>query len=42
MGLNSQDTIDAHATVGQLRQRLKNDAALRGALLTSAGVDVSG
>jgi hypothetical protein len=42
MALNSTDTIDAHATVGQLRQRLKNDAALRGALLTSAGVDISG
>jgi hypothetical protein len=42
MALNSADTIDAHATVGQLRQRLKNDAALRGALLNSAGVDISG
>ena len=42
MALNSADTIDAHATVGQLRQRLKNDAALRSALLSSAGVDISG
>ena len=42
MALGGNDTIDAHATVGQLRQRLKADAALRGALLTSAGVDVSG
>ena len=36
------ETIDAHATAGQLRQRLKSDAGLRGALLSSAGVDVSG
>ncbi len=42
MALKSPDTIDAHATVGQLRQRLKNDAALRSALLNSAGVDISG
>lgn len=42
MALKSPDTIDAHATVGQLRQRLKNDAALRNALLNSAGVDISG
>jgi hypothetical protein len=42
MALNSADTIDAHATVGQLRQRLKNDAVLRSALLNSAGVDISG
>ena len=36
------ETIDAHATVGVLRQRLKSDATLRGALLASAGVDISG
>jgi len=36
------ETIDAHATVGQLRQRLKSDANLRDTLLQSAGVDVSG
>ncbi|MBL9095912.1 MAG: hypothetical protein JNK07_03215 [Alphaproteobacteria bacterium] len=42
MALGGNDTIDAHATVGQLRQRLKADAALRGALLSSAGVDVTG
>ena len=42
MALGSSDTIDAHATVGTLRQRLKNDAVLRGALLNSAGVDLSG
>lgn len=36
------ETIDAHATVGVLRQRLKSDANLRGALLASAGVDISG
>lgn len=36
------ETLDAHASVGQLRQRLKGDAALRGKLLNSAGVDVTG
>ncbi|MEQ1865920.1 MAG: hypothetical protein ABL996_14880 [Micropepsaceae bacterium] len=36
------ETLDAHATVGQLRQRLRADANLRGALLNSAGVEVSG
>jgi hypothetical protein len=36
------ETIDAHASVGELRQRLKADAALRNALLNSAGVDISG
>lgn len=38
----SGETLDAHATVGAMRQRLKADAALRGALLDSAGVDVTG
>jgi hypothetical protein len=36
------ETLDAHATVGQLRQRLTGDAPLRGALLNNAGVDVTG
>jgi hypothetical protein len=36
------ETLDAHASVGQLRQRLKGDGALRGKLLNSAGVDVTG
>jgi hypothetical protein len=38
----SGETLDAHATVGQLRQRLKGDATLRGKLLNSAGVDTTG
>jgi hypothetical protein len=41
MALGSE-TLDAHATVGHLRQRLKADAALRGALLSNAGVDLTG
>jgi hypothetical protein len=36
------ETMDAHSTVGQMRQRLKGDAALRSALLNNAGVDLTG
>jgi hypothetical protein len=38
----SGETLDAHASVGAMRQRLKADATLRGALLNSAGVDITG
>lgn len=36
------ETMDAHATVGQMRTRLRSDVALRNALLNSAGLDITG